>query len=242
MKSKQEFCADLAEMDLTATERAVAIIWFYKQSQEFEERSASDLASDMQDEGFPKPHVTRLRDGLSRSKYVVKGRVNGTYQLDARRAKEMDANYSEILGMRRVKVSGAILPTEIVEGTRLYLERMTYQINGAYEAGFYDASAVICRRLMESLIIEVYISQKRQSEIQKNGVFFFLDSLIKYITSDKTVTLSRNTPKTMLDIKQTGDNAAHDRVYITRKEDLDDLKSKYRRMISDLLSVSGIRK
>jgi len=242
MKNKKEFCADLAELELTHPDRAIALLWFYRQSQEFEERSASDLASDLQEEGFPKSNVTRLKDGLKKSKYVVNGKRKGTFQLDLRRIKELDGMYSEVLGMRRVVVAGGVIPTETMAGTRSYLERMAYQINGSYESGFYDASAVICRRLMESLIIEVYISQKRQHEIQKDGVFFFLDSLIKYISSDKTVILSRNTPKTMLELKQVGDNAAHDRVYITRKEDIDDIKAKYRRMISDLLVASGIKK
>jgi hypothetical protein len=242
MKSRKDFCVGLAELELSPIERAVAVIWFYRQSQEFEERSASDLASDLQDEGFPKPNVTRLKEGLKKSKYVVNGKRKGTFQLDVRRIKELDDSYSGMLGMRRVKITGAVLPTEIVAGTRVYLEKMVYQINGAYESGFYDASAVICRRLMESLIIEVYISQNRQHEIQNNGVFLYLDALIKYISNDKTVILSRNTPKSMLEIKQVGDTAAHDRVYITRKEDIDDLKAKYRRLISDLLSASGIKK
>ena len=242
MKSRKEFCTDLAELKLTHPERAIALIWFYRQSQEFEERSASDIASDLHDEGFPKPHVTKLKEGLKKSKYVVNGKRKGTFQLDVRRIKELDDNYSETLGMRRVVVTGAILPTETVAGTRAYLEKMVYQINGSYESGFYDASAVLCRRLMESLIIEVYISQKRQQDIQKNGVFFFLDALIKYISNDNSITLGRNTPKTMLEIKQVGDNAAHDRVYITKKEDIDDIKAKYRRMISDLLVSSGIKK
>jgi hypothetical protein len=242
MKSRAEFCADLSNLNLTHMDRAIALLWFYRQTQEFEERAAADLAADLHEEGFPRPNVTRLREDLCRSRYVVRGKRKGTFQLDVRRLSDLDDKYLDVLGLRRVKVTGAVLPVETVAGTRAYLEQIVYQINGAYESGFFDACAVMCRRLMESLIIEVYLIRKRQHEIQNNGVFVYLDSLIKYISNDKSVTLGRNTPRTMAEIKQVGDTAAHDRVYVTRKEDIDDLKTRCRRMISELLVTSEIRK
>ena len=242
MKSREEFCAGIANIELNHSQRAIALLWFYRQSQEFEERSASDLANDLHDEGFPKANVTRLRDDLKKNRYVVTGKRSGTFQLDVRRLTALDDEYSAILGTKKVSVKGTILPLDSVQGTRIYLEQLVYQLNGSYESGFYDACAVLCRRLMESLIIEVYISQKRQHEIQNNGAFLFLDALVKYIDADKTITLGRNTPKTMSEIKQLGDTAAHDRVYITKKEDIDDIKAKYRRLISDLLVASGVKK
>ncbi|HAH44487.1 MAG TPA: hypothetical protein DCM07_06440, partial [Planctomycetaceae bacterium] len=204
MKNRSEFCADLADLTLTHIDRAVAVLWYYRQSQEFEERAASDLAADLHEEGFPKPNVTRLREDLRKSRYVVKGKRTGTFQLDVRHLVALDEQYQDMLGLRRITVTGAVLPVESVAGTRAYLEQMVYQINGAYESGLYDASAVMCRRLMESLIIEVYISKKRQHEIQNNGVFVFLDSLVKYISNDKSLTLGRNTPKTMAEVKSVG--------------------------------------
>jgi hypothetical protein len=95
---------------------------------------------------------------------------------------------------------------------------------------------------MESLIIDIYITSGRTHEIQENGVFFMLDKLVGKIRSDKEIILGRNTPKTMDDIKQLGDTAAHDRVYITQQLDIDDLKARYRRMIRELLDLAGIQK
>jgi len=73
-------------------------------------------------------------------------------------------------------------------------------------------------------------------------VFVPLDRLIGLVTADQKVPLGRNTPKTMLETKQLGDAAAHDRVYITPQLDIDDHKAKYRRMIQELLEKAGIRK
>jgi hypothetical protein len=49
-----------------------------------------------------------------------------------------------------------ILPHALVRGTRGYLERVCFQINGCYEQGWFDACAVMMRRLVETLIIEAF--------------------------------------------------------------------------------------
>ena len=46
----------------------------------------------------------------------------------------------------------------------------------------------------------------------------------------------------MDEVKQIGDTAAHDRTYITQQGDIDDLKTKYRKLISELLVLAGIHK
>lgn len=242
MKSRKEFLQETTEFRLTHAGRAIALLWYYRQTQEYDERSASGLASDLLDEGFPKPHVTKLHDQLRRSKFVVRGRRPKTFQLDARRIGELDDRYSKIINIKKVIVSSAIIPEEWFVGTRSYLERMVFQINGTYEYGFYDACAVLCRRLMESLIIEVYVSSKRQAEIQDNGLFKRLESLIAYVKADKAVTPSRNAPKTMTEIKLLGDTAAHDRVCITEQVDIDDVKARYRRLVKEIGTLAGILK
>ena len=50
----------------------------------------------------------------------------------------------------------AIIPHSMVKNTRGYIERVVYQINGSYEKGWFDACAVMMRRLLETLIIEVF--------------------------------------------------------------------------------------
>jgi len=144
------------------------------------------------------------------------------------------------LALKKVSVTKHVVPPEWVAGTRTYLEQMVYQINAAYNYGMYDASAILLRRLMESLIIEIYIHEKKHHEIQSGGVFYMLDRLISHITSDSNVSLSRNAPKTMREVKQLGDTAAHDRTYITPQIDIDDMKSRYRRLIQELLVKAGI--
>ncbi|MEJ2223653.1 MAG: hypothetical protein P8X49_00785 [Syntrophobacterales bacterium] len=52
-------------------------------------------------------------------------------------------------------LSQNILPHAMVAGTRGYIERIVFQINGSYEKGWFDACAVMMRRLLETLFIEL---------------------------------------------------------------------------------------
>ncbi|TET38305.1 MAG: DUF4145 domain-containing protein [Planctomycetota bacterium] len=242
MANREQFAQEIACLKLSHLDRAIAFLWFYRQTQEFDERTASELANDLHDEGFPMPRVGRLEEGLKRSRYTISGQRKGSFQIDVRRLPDMEEDYGEYLSIKVVEVSDDVLPNNFVAGTRVYLEKLVHQINGCYDNGFYDACAALCRRLMESLIIEIYIREGRKSEIQSNNVFFYLDKLIKHITADTAITLSRNTPRTMNDVKQLGDTAAHDRTYITDKQDIDDIRAAYRRMIQELLVLAKIRK
>lgn len=237
---RAQFARRIADLPLTHADRAIAFLWYYAYSQEFDERTPSELASDLHEEGFPRPNVTRLRDDLRRNRFVVRGSRTGTFQLDLRRKATLDEKYAEIVNLKAVVVSGDLVDPNAVAGTRTYLERLVFQINGSYEYGFYDSAAVLMRRLVESLLVEIYIHEKRAAEIRNAGSFLQLERLIAYVRNDQAVTLSRNAPGTMTEIKQLGDTAAHDRVYITQQSDIDHLRPRYRRLLQELLSLSGI--
>jgi len=237
---RSEFAKKIAPLKLTHAERAVSFLWFYRRTQQFDERSAGELADDLHEEGFPKPKVSALKSGLKRSKRVTTGKRAGTFQIDVRRLAELNAKYDPLVGEKSIDISGEVLPLAWVQGTRPYLEKLVYQIDASYEAGLYDACAVLCRRLMESLIIEIFISKGLHHEIKNNGVFLMLDGLISRVRNHKSIVLARNSSKTMDVIKQTGDTAAHDRTYITPRQDIDEWKSAYRRLIQDLMTAASI--
>jgi hypothetical protein len=240
--NRSGFAQKIAGLELDHTEKAIAFLWYYRQTQEYEERSACELAKDLHEEGFSKPNITYLNRSLRKSKYTTRGKQKNTFQLDLQNLSELDQVYNKLLKIKTYEPKDNIIPFDWVKGTRSYLEKLVNQINVAYELGLYDCCAVICRRLMESLIIEIYISSDRQYEIQDNKIFFMLEKLISYVCSDKNIILSRNAPKSMRIIKDIGDIAAHDRVYIAQQVDIDDIKSKYRHLIQELLVLSKIKK
>jgi len=63
----------------------------------------------------------------------------------------------------------------LVKDTRSYIERIVHQINGSYHRGWYDASAVMIRRLIETLIIEVFEARGIAHKIKDSrGDFLYL--------------------------------------------------------------------
>lgn len=241
MQPRSEFAKRLAKLNLGPTDRAIAFLWFYRESQEYEERTASELAADMHEEGFPRANITRLYNDLRRSRYTVKGSRDHSFQIAVGKLPDLQDAYGELAAVNKVNVQDSVLPAEWFIGTRPFLERVTHQINGTYQFGFYDACATLCRRLMESLIIEIYVQLRRAPEIRRDNAFFMLDALINKISNDTTLTLSRNSPDTMTEVKSIGDTAAHDRNYITEQLDLSDgFLLRYRRLIRELMGMAGI--
>ena len=72
-----------------------------------------------------------------------------------------------------------VVPTTLVRGTRGYIERIANQANGAYENGWYDACAVMIRRLLETLIIEAFEKHTIADKIKNaSGDFLYLGDLV----------------------------------------------------------------
>src|SRR5687768_3640064 len=52
--------------------------------------------------------------------------------------------------------SEQVVAVSLVKDTRGYIEAVVNQVNGCYERGWFDACAVMIRRLLETLIIEAF--------------------------------------------------------------------------------------
>jgi len=63
----------------------------------------------------------------------------------------------------------ALFPMEIVKGTRNYIEKLATQANGCYQKGWYDACAVMVRRLIEILIIDSFDAKGKLRDIREAG-------------------------------------------------------------------------
>ena len=109
----------------------------------------------------------------------------------------------------------SVLSTAIFHGTRrTYLDRVLNQANGAFSKGWYDASAVMVRRLVETLIIEAFEKHGLASKIQNSsGDFLFLRDIIDRTLSEPSWNLSRNTKAALPRLKDVGDKSAHSRRY-----------------------------
>jgi hypothetical protein len=130
-----------------------------------------------------------------------------------------------------------------VRGTRGCIERVSNQINGAYEKGWYDACAVMLRRLIETLIIEAFEHHKIAAKIQNaNGDFVYLRDLIDKTLAEPAWNLGRNAKQALPKLKDIGDKSAHSRRYIAQRGDIQPLLSDIRTVVQELLYISNLKK
>src|SRR5258708_26406013 len=91
-----------------------------------------------------------------------------------------------------------VLDKSLVKRTRGYIEIIVNQINSTYENGCYDACAVMIRRLVETLIIEVFEQNTIADQIKtQSGEFQPLSDLISSFLKETSWNVSRNTTKAL---------------------------------------------
>ena len=115
-----------------------------------------------------------------------------------------------------------VLAKSIIKSPRKYIEVVTNQINSTYETGCYDACAVMIRRLIETLIIEVFEHYKIADKIKTpRGDFFYLSDLITLTLNEKSWNLGRKAKQALPKLKNVGDLSAHSRRFNAHRHDID---------------------
>lgn len=138
--------------------------------------------------------------------------------------------------------SEQVISFSLVRGTRGYIEKVTNQINGCYESGWFDGCAVMIRRLVETLIIETYEKHGIAHKIKNpNGDFFFLSDQIDSMIKESTWNLGRDAKKALPKLKSIGDLSAHGRRYNAYKPDIDNIIGDLRIVVQELLYLSGLK-
>jgi hypothetical protein len=138
--------------------------------------------------------------------------------------------------------SDSVLPRVLFHGTRGYIERVVKQINRSYDAGLFDCCAVICRRLVETLIIELHEAKGRAGDVKgSDGHFLMLSGLLSVLENDATINLSRSTTQGLKDFKKLGDLCAHNRRFNAESPDIDRVRDGLRVGAQELLHLAGLK-
>jgi hypothetical protein len=138
--------------------------------------------------------------------------------------------------------SDGVVLLSLVKGTRGYIEKIANQANGAYENGWYDACAVMLRRLLETLLIESFESAGKASSIQNlNGDFFYLRDMIDAALREPSWNLGRNCKQAMPKLKDVGDKSAHSRRFVAQKGDIEKLLPDVRVVVQELIYLAKLK-
>ncbi|MEO9969665.1 MAG: hypothetical protein ABJG15_07525 [Hyphomonadaceae bacterium] len=234
---------DFAETDDDLSNRKIVelIVYFFTEVEGVEVCTSGSVRSAFNELDLPTPSrvSSYLTEGATQKyrQYVRKG--NG-YTLHRVKRQELTKKFEAASGTKEPEISFEILSTDDVSASRKYIRSIIRQINGTYTYGFYDATAVLMRRLMESLLIEAFVASCKDHVIRDaNGKFLSLNGVLNQAKNPANLTFSRGQDKVMDSIKDIGDAAAHNRNYVTRKADIDHLQIKYRRLTSELYKLAG---
>jgi len=136
----------------------------------------------------------------------------------------------------------SVIPLSVVRGTRGYIERVSNQANGAYEKGWYDACAVMIRRLLETLIIEAFEHHDLADRIKNPaGDFLYLGDLVDKCLQEKTWNLTRNCKQAMPKLKDIGDKSAHSRRFNAHRGDIDPRLADIRLVVQEFVYLAGLK-
>lgn len=129
----------------------------------------------------------------------------------------------------------SFLPDDLIDDRYFILKKILWEINRTYANACYNSCAAMIRRLTESLIIEAYEHHNlRAMIVDTNGDYLNFKDLIGRACTQPELKLTRETKRVLPDLKFFGDLAAHNRLSLVRKSDLDRLHNATRCAVEEL--------
>lgn len=234
------FLHKLRGSDFANVDRAVALIWWHSRSNPTQSMDAASIADMIREAGYAQQNVSRLRTALSRDRRIAKADGNG-FRIRIGSRDELDTMLGKYVRMKSIQETDSVVPAELFKGTRGYIENVVRQINGSFDCGLFDCTAVMCRRLLETLIIEAYESTGRQAVLKTgDGSFMMFSGLLNVVENDKDLSMSRNGLVGLKDFKKLGDLSAHNRRFSAREDDITRIRDGIRVAAEELLHIAGL--
>jgi hypothetical protein len=232
----------LVKEEAKELEIGVSLLWFLTHADPQLTLTARDICEHMQDLGIRSGvNASRLKSNLAKHPDVVRGRTPHSFRIKAGKSSPYEAKYGDLRSLDSIEVPDNFLPSSVSLGGRKHLEAIRREINGSYEFGLFNSCAVMCRRLMECLLIEAFFATGNQAAITGiDGNLLSLNDLLAKAKSGAHIKLSRNAPRIAERVKETGDPAAHSRHYITSQRDIEDLNPGFRQLIAELSALAGL--
>ena len=238
----RHFAENLSTQGYTQVHMAIACLWYANEFNHHSEMSVSDIANLMEEFGLSGiVNMSRLDGALKKSNLTVKGKGKRIFRVSPTKKTILEDKFSSLVKRPKVKVSDDLLPDSVTQNTNKYIHKLAHQINGTYDFEFYDACAVMCRRMIESLLVASFKHSKNLSAIQRgDGTLEMLSVVINKAKGGQYIHLPRGTAKIIEKIKEIGDTGSHDTYHLLTKQDIDEFRSGFRKVISQLLGLAGI--
>ena len=235
MSDLKSFSLNIPALNIRpASELIPAFAYYLQEVNGFNSFSASDIVSCFNELSIkPYSNVSSFLSTKAKGKNFIFLKQKSGYALTKQSKEALAKELSMPVDM---PVSNALIDLSIIEGTPYYIKGIAKQMAQCYECGLYDATLVLMRKLLETLIIESFERFGIDNTIKDaNGDFLYLSDLIpKYLSSPKW-NASRNINKNIDKVKKYGDLSAHNRRFQAKKSDIDDFKFELRQVLQEIV-------
>lgn len=132
------------------------------------------------------------------------------------------------------------MPPTLADGSRPYIVNTVRQLNGCFESGWYDAAALMARKLVETLIVEVFEAHDLSATIKRpNGDFLRLEELVRHLLVEKRWNIGRTSATALRHAKWLADQAAHSRRFTVHRAELERIAPDLRIITQELVFLAG---
>jgi len=243
--SLDDFCDVLKELDRSNVEKALAILWYFDRGQPGIAKSAGQLTKVLDDHHVGTPNQTALAGGIRKSKLANETKTGFSLKPGSR--KIIRDWFPDLDGVQpTIDQKLGYLPEHIWRNTRGYVEAVCRELNGSFHNAYYNASAVMLRRLLETLIIEAYEHLSRDNEIKDaGGNYLMLTDLAERVCGEnghKGLNLGRDSKKALKEARSVGNWSAHARRFLAHAGDLTKFQAGVRLLVQELIQIAELMK
>jgi Domain of unknown function (DUF4145) len=244
--SLNDFCEVVKPLDLTNTQKALAVLWYYDHLENDTAKTAGELTKVLGDHHVGTPNQTALAKAILKSKLAHKLSKGFSLKPGSRKVIR-DWLPQDLDGIQpAMDHASGFLPEPVWKNTRGYVEQVCQELNGCYRHAYYNASAVMLRRLLETLIIEAYEHLGRDAEIKDGGGnYLMLSDLADRACGEsghKGLSLGRDSKKALKDARNAGNWSAHARRFLANSSDLTKLQNGVRLLVQELIQIADLIK
>jgi len=237
------FCEVVKKLSKTNAEKALAILWYFDREQPDISKTAGHLTKVLDDHHIGSPNQTALAEAIRRTKLANESRKGFSLKPGSR--KVIRDWLPDLEGIQpTIDHSLGYLPEPIWKNTRGYIETVCRELNGSFHHGYYNAAAVMLRRLLETLIIEAYERLNREAEIKDGGGnYLMLSDLADRVCGEnghKGINLGRDSKKALKEARNVGNWSAHARRFLAHAGDLTKLQAGIRLLVQELVQIAEL--
>jgi hypothetical protein len=237
------FCEVVKKSNKNNAEKALAVLWYFDHDQPGIAKTAGQLTRVLGDHHIGTPNQTALAEAIRKTKLA--GEAKSGFSLKPGSRKIIRDWLPDLDGIQpAIDHASGYLPEPIWRNTRGYIEEICRELNGCFHHAYYNAAAVMLRRLLETLIIEAYEHLDRETEIKDGGGnYFMLSDLAERVCGEKGhkgLNLGRDSKKTLKDARSIGNWSAHARRFLAHAGDLTTFQAGIRLLAQELIQIADL--